>query len=776
MKTILQKLIQDLWIFKSKLFLSIIATAVAAWGVVAVCFTFLFSERDFKTNYEGANPSDFTFVIESLNDSIVTILNNEPSLVSWERRELLKGHIENKNGVWMPLLLFGVESLERQKLDKIDIKRIMNNGSFFIEQNAVGFINDLNGNIDISLGKDKKQLRYNPAGLIHDPLQAPAQMEQVFYAYASLSSIDSLLMENTTRLIFQASRENRDYVSLKHVAEDLSVKLMAMGAKITELDIREPGKHVHQPIIDGVSFLQICFGSVLLLLGSTLFAMILLMWLIPQIPTIGIMKSLGATRQEIYKAYVVIILLIASIGLLIGFPTGLMTASKFSGFIAMVQNFEPVSGYFPVQYYILVALFSLLPPLVIGLIPIHQISAAPVRQALATVFYKESVTIIRLLSKSRLNAQLKYSINNIFRNGFRTYLLLLLLCLGLCLYFTGSILSNSFSIDLAEYFNGTPYQITINLPEATNGDFGFLHEVNDVQAVVPILQTNISYQHRAKEHQAFLTVYPDNYQIKEGMFLKGAENRNISDCIFIHPQMSNEEFKDVKLGEEVILFFNDSTKQKFKYGGVIRDVFPGRKAMMFLFTHSGLSQFSKLSIKLKDKDRIKNSLKEIESTLQQRTIKYRSITDVDTSKAMLINHFKPTYLIIQALGLFTFLISLMGMLIVVRLTLKERISEMGIIKALGGSVRWISKLYVTEFLSLTLVSVAIALLLAQILSSILCQVYGDMIRGFNIAKETNYLMIVTFIVLVMLIQSTAIFLFSKLKIKETSLDLLNNTE
>jgi putative ABC transport system permease protein len=776
MKTILQKLIQDLWLSRSKLLLSIIATAMATWGIVTVSFTFLLSERDFKTNYEGAYPSDITLVIDNFNDSLLTTIKNDPAVEEVERRELLTGQIQSKNGTWMPLMIFGVASLEQQKLDRIALKEEFKKGTFFIEQNAAAFLGEINESVNVKIGKDRRQLRYEPAGFVHDPLQAPAQMERIFYGYTSISSIDSLLMKNTARFIIRVVQEKRDHATIKRIAEDISLKLEKRGAKLLGLEIREPGKHIHQPIIEGVSFLQISFGSVLLLLGVTLFAMILFTWLVPQIPDIGIMKSLGATRQEIFKAYVTIILVIAGLGLFIGFPIGLLTASKFNGFIALVQNFDPVYDYFPIQYYVAVALLCLVPPVVVGLIPIHQITLAPVRQALNTMFYKEPGWMVRLLVRANISSRFKYSINNVFRNGFRTYLLLVLLCVGLSLYFTGSILSYSFDKDLTDYFEGTPYQMTVNLPDIKNADIDFIKSIKEVKSVVPTFQMNTSYQFKLKTHQVLLTIYPKDYQIRETMFLAGAQNKTCHDCIFIHPQMLQEDFKNVEVGEEVILTLTDSTTQKVKYGGVIRDVFPGRKEMMFWFVDSPLDQFNTLNIELKDPSSIEKGIQALETRLNEKNFKFRNIKDIHTSRAMLVNHLQPTYLIVQAMGIFTIVISLLGMLIVISLTLKERTAEMGIIKALGGSAGSISKLLVLEFLSITLLAIIVAWPLAKILSEMLCHVYGEMIRGFGITPTTDYFLLFVFTILVIIVQSLVVMWFSKQRIRKTSLELINNPE
>lgn len=773
MKTILQKLIQDFAISRMKLLLSVIATAMATWGIVTVSFTFLLSERDFKINYEGALPSDFTLVISNYNDSIQNVIVQEKSIASVERREVLTGQVQNKNGIWMPMVLFGLESLDQQKLDKIILVEKFNTGSLFIEQNAAGFLYKLDEDVNIKLGKNKSLLHLQSAGLVHDPLQAPAQMEQIFYAYASLASLDSLLKESTARLIVRVVESERNYTSIKKIADDLSVTLAQRGSSVLEMEIREPGKHIHQPIIDGVAFLQISFGSVLLFLGITLFAMILLTWLIPQIPDIGIMKSLGATQQEIYKAYVIIILVIASLGLLLGFPSGLYTAAKFNGFIAMVQNFESVTAYFPFHYYALVALISILPPLVVGLIPIRQITGAPVRQALTTMFYTEPGKLVKLLVNAKITARLKYSINNVFRNGFRTYLLLILLCLGLSLYFTGSSLSHSFNVDLSDYFKSTPYQITVNLREVQQANINLLANTKEIKSLAPVLQTNITYQFRLKNHQALLTIYPTDYEMKETLFLSGAENSSCHDCIFVHPQMVREDFKDVKVGEEIKLWLNDSTEQKVKYGGVMRDVFPGRKEMIFWFTDAPLIRYNKLAIELKNPEQLKQGIQAVEKTLNDNKIKFRNIVDTNSSKTSLINHFQPTYLIVQALGIFTVVLSLLGMLIVISLTLKERTAEMGVIKALGGSASAISKLLVMEFLSITLLSMLLALPLAKVLSEILCGVYGEMIRGFAITQHTDYLLLIIFIILVISLQSIAVMWFANVKIKKTSLELIN---
>jgi FtsX-like permease family len=318
--------------------------------------------------------------------------------------------------------------------------------------------------------------------------------------------------------------------------------------------------------------------------------------------------------------------------------------------------------------------------------------------------------------------------------------------------------------------------MTVNLPDTKNTDIDFIKNIKEVKSVVPTFQMNTSYQFKLKTHQVLLTIYPKDYQIRETMFLAGAQNKTCHDCIFIHPQMLQEDVKNVEVGEEVILTLTDSTTQKVKYGGVMRDVFPGRKEMMFWFVDSPLDQFNTLNIELKDPSSIEKGIQALETRLNEKNFKFRNIKDIHTSRAMLVNHLQPTYLIVQAMGIFTIVISLLGMLIVISLTLKERTAEMGIIKALGGSAGSISKLLVLEFLSITLLAIIVAWPLAKILSEMLCHVYGEMIRGFGITPNTHYFLLLVFIILVIIVQSLVVMWFSKQRIRKTSLELINNPE
>ncbi|MBS4040918.1 MAG: ABC transporter permease [Flavobacteriales bacterium] len=776
MITILKKLIQDFWMSRWKFVLSVLAASISIWGIVTVCFAFLMSERDFETNFLGASPSDFSIRISGFNNSMLDVFSNHPEVLTWERREVIQGEVENAQGIWMPVLLFGLESLENQKLEKIKFKssEIPLESKLLLEQNTRGFFPDNLKSIQLRFGENRVKVESSFGGWVHDPLHAPAQMEQLIYAYASLDVLDTHLNPRQRRFIFKLKGENPDKERIAQLTSELENDLLAHGAEFVRVQIPEPGEHIHQPIIDGVAFLQIGFGGILLVLGITLFALILLTWLVHQIPQIGIVKSLGGKSEEIFGSYGLLILLLAGLGLLIGFPCGILTASGFNGFVAMIQNFEKVETSFPITYYLGIAFMAIAPTVLVGLIPIYQVTLNPVRQALSSTFERAPKGIVKLISQSGLSSSLKYSFGNNFRNGYRTYLLVVLMSMGFSLYFTGTILSDSFKGDLNAYFSGTPYQITVQLRGNLDSVPGFFNEIPEIKSYVPWKQLGISYQVDDRIRQASLKIFPKNFQLNESRFLVGEENRNCYDCIFVHPQLLLEEFKNTKAGDLITLYLPEGEVKELRFGGVMREVFPGNKDLLYWFTDKKISDFNLIDVELKDPVQVQQALKTLEASFVKNEFDFSKLRDSETGFVTLENHFQPTYLIVQGMGIFTLILSFFGTLLVVTLTLTERAGEIGIIKALGGSSWKISNLLGLEFLFLSILSVGFSIPVSQVFSKALCATYGEMIRGFALQRAVHLPKLTLLVIALLSILSFLVVYYSRIKIKKTSNELINS--
>jgi putative ABC transport system permease protein len=778
MKAIIKKLLQEFWFAKGKFILCVLATAVSGWGISSVTYSYLMTERDFHTNFDATFPADLSLTINGYNDVLKRLITADESVRVMERREVLGGRIKNHKDVWMSFVVFGVEDFGSMKLDqfKITERNAINKNFILVERNATDFLEYTSDSALVQFPGSTAIVKVAKGGVVHDARMAPAQMEQVVYSYTLISELDSLLTHGKVRLLIKTKNTDATREAYQAVADKISALAQSQGATVTEVVIPNPGEHMHQPIIDGIAFLQKSFGGILALLGITLLSLILLTWLLPQLIQVGIMKAIGASTRQIYLGYLSVLLLIIVIGLAIGLPLGYTSATLFNKFIAFLQNFSVVVEPFPLYTHGLVLLTAAVLPFLFGMMPVRRIARVTVREALSTTFHSSSGILIKNLQEILHTAKLRYGISNMFRSGMRTVLLILLLTVGIGLFITGSNLSYSFRTDFESFYRASRYEVTVAMTDTTSTRLEFLNQLPFVESVAYLITIRRSYtvSDTGRTKSTTIKQYPVDYDMNPSLVLEGKLDRSCTDCIFIHPAMRESEFSSAQIGDKITVTDQEGNVTTYRFSGVINDTGSTLSGgSMYRFLTEKNKAFGQVAINLKSDQPIPGALIGIEKALADNNIKYSGITNMETLLEAAFNHFKPTYYLVQGLGLFTIVVAFFGMLIVLNLTIQERTLEIGIMKALGSSPKSIADLLQMEFTAITAFSVLLGFGLSIFFTTTLCELYGEMVRGQRIPPLNNYLVISLTVFLLMLAQVIIIINYGNKRIQKTSNALLN---
>jgi putative ABC transport system permease protein len=140
---------------------------------------------------------------------------------------------------------------------------------------------------------------------------------------------------------------------------------------------------------------------------------------------------------------------------------------------------------------------------------------------------------------------------------------------------------------------------------------------------------------------------------------------------------------------------------------------------------------------------------------------------------MLENHLKPTYLIIQVMGIITLIIALAGLLIVLNLSLQERVREMGIMKAVGSSVNAVVNMYHREYLFIAIISLAAGILFGNLLNAAICNLFGVMVIQVPVQPLVDNKVLLFTIMAVPAVQTLLISVYIRRQIIKTSAGMLS---
>lgn len=777
MKVILKKLLHDFWLAKGKLLLLIIAASLAIWGISSVVYSYLMSERDFQVNFARTFPADIEILVENYVDGLIEKFLADEQVVDVERREVLGGRMERGDGSWMPFILYGVEDVGEMRMD---VFRILEEdakvpGKILIEQNARFFLEEGQDSIRIQFPQ-KGEITWRIGGTSHDARLAPARMERAVFAHAtSLDLMEPYLRKGERRLLIE-TKVSTDKKRLQDVAARIKTIGAQAGSKVSVVAIPEPGKHIHQNIVDGISFLQKSMGFILALMGIILLSLILLTWIFPRIGEVGVMKAVGASTQRIFYGYLCVFLMIIAIGLLIGMPLGYKTAILYNNFVAFIQNFEPVRTLLPFSSHVLVIFLSILIPLLVALMPISKAANTTVNEAINKTFYLPNKSIFQFSQKLVATSKIRYGLNNLFRSTQRTLLLLFLIAVGVGLFFTGSNLDYSVEKELEAFAASAYYRLRVRFPKVmTKEELAFLTKLSFVESSSIMMDKKVTYQppNAAFTETKNIRILSSDHIFKKDFILKGKVDKHCTTCIYICGEAMRQTFEEVDLGTTINLTFSTGETRSFTYSGIFKDL-AAIGSPFFLIDDKEVETFNALAFAIKPGFSGTNISNSIDDALLENGIDLLSMIDVNTRMGQLQGHLEPTYLILKVSGIFTVFIGFFGLLIVLNLTIQERTREIGIMKSLGCSRPKIIGLFRMEFLWVTSLAIFLGFLLAIPFTKALCTVLTETVIFLHIPFQNHFQLILASVLFILLIQIVLITLYTRAKIKRNARILLGH--
>ena len=781
MNSILGKLIRDFRLLKGKLFLLVLAATLSAWGISSVTYSYYLSERDFRENFERTFPADMTMVIGNYQEGMDQKLKEHPNVTGIERREAMSIRIKSSQDSWMPLILYAIDKVDSMNYDRIRFpdKENIAADQFLIEQNAWNYLDEEKEEVEVLFPGMDEPVKWKTNGLVHDARQAPATMEGLVYGYlTSIERLEPFLPEGQRRLLIETNvSSNKEAIKL--VSEQLKEIVRENGGEVTGVSIPEPGEHIHQGVIDGISFLQESGGITLSVMGIVLLALILLVWVYPQVSDIGVMKAIGASTKAILKSYLLALLLILCFGLLIGMPAGYKTASLYNKGVAFFQNFEVVERMLPLRTHIQVFLIATIIPFLVGMFPLVNASKTTVNEAISKTFYTSQKGLFRLAQGAFRGGQSQYLLNNLFRHGQRSLLTILLLMVGCGLFITASNVDHSIRFDLDAFAKTSDYEILVALPENTKKEaLNFLKEVSSVENYLPVNYDRVSYISPSLGTPELITLrtFSPGVVIDPDRVVKGTLDKTCNDCLYISGEEMKKNFADAELGDPVILTFTSGEERKYIFSGVIDDlILIG--APFLAFSEETDESFNGLLFELKPgltKQEMLSTSNDIDDAFLFNGINLAGRWSVTYRIGGIMAHLNPTFLIIKVMGIFTMILGLTGLLIVLNLTIRERTRETGIMKSIGASVWKITRLFTIEFLVLSSIAFVFGIIISIPIAKALIRIVAEVIirHPVPLVQDINEISITALVVLG--IQGLLVLVYSYYHMGKNARELLDH--
>jgi putative ABC transport system permease protein len=209
---------------------------------------------------------------------------------------------------------------------------------------------------------------------------------------------------------------------LEHEIEGQDVEVFPGTTDNTK--IIDPGKHPAQEPVDGVFFILQTMAFAALILGLFLVYNTITAIISQQIPQIGVLKAIGATRGQILRLYYTTVLIYGLLAALISIPLGALGAHSLRVFLVDFMNMNSGPLSISLRAMVIQIAICTLSPLLTATPPIFKGAGITVREAISSYGLSGGGGLLdRLMAKlAFLPRMTSMAVSNTFRNKTRVFM------------------------------------------------------------------------------------------------------------------------------------------------------------------------------------------------------------------------------------------------------------------------------------------------------------------------------------------------------------------
>jgi putative ABC transport system permease protein len=383
-----RKVLRDITETPGRSALAILSMAAGIFGVGAMLTAYSILERELARTYEDTRPASAILLTNPLTDEGVARVRRMPRVLDGEARPMIGGRLRVGPDQWVPLVLFVVRDFDDQRLDRfrLDTGRWPREGEVVIERSAMSVARSQVGQeVFVRWNGNDESLRI--AGTVHAAGLAPGWMDHVVTGFVRWRPMRDSALRVSVRC--GTSSEGTavlepclDEPSIRREAEEVAAQLRASGVTVSRIEIPPPGRHPHAAQMETFLYLLGAFGLLTLVLSAVLVATMIHALLVNQLREIGVMKTIGASTQQILIMSVGHVVLLASAALLIALPLALAAGRGYAQFASSMLNATLRSESVAPAVVALQIVVAILVPVGVSLIPIRRASRVPILETL----------------------------------------------------------------------------------------------------------------------------------------------------------------------------------------------------------------------------------------------------------------------------------------------------------------------------------------------------------------------------------------------------------
>ncbi|HMM21719.1 MAG TPA: ABC transporter permease [Selenomonadales bacterium] len=385
-----RKVWADLWGNKLRTSLVVLSITVGVFAVGMVYSAYLMFERDLANSWGAASPASASVYADPFDEELVQSVRSLRGVKEAEGRRNVDLRARTGTGEWRQMMLIAIPDYSKQKVNVIKSQSGAwppGDGDMLLERSSLAELGVApGGSIQVETPAGRKRLM-KVTGVVYDPSQIPSMFSGRSYGYINMDTLEKL---DEPRRLDQVNFVVQPWVLKGQATEPIEAvgrrawsKLEQGDTTVFWLQVNKPGEHPLQGAINAMLLLLAVLGVLSLFLGMFLLVNTVSAILTQQIRQVGIMKAVGARRDQILRMYLTLVGAFGVLAFTVAAPLGALAAHAVTRFIAGVFNFNSGGLELPSQVILLEAVVAILVPVLAALWPVWRGTGVTVREAVS---------------------------------------------------------------------------------------------------------------------------------------------------------------------------------------------------------------------------------------------------------------------------------------------------------------------------------------------------------------------------------------------------------
>jgi putative ABC transport system permease protein len=766
----LRKIVRDVRLTAGRVVIMIVAIAVAVTGFGAILVAREVITHDAAVAYRSSNPAAATLDVPAGVDAdLLERVRGIDGVDDATARQTVMTRVR-VDGTWLPLRLFVVSDDDPLRIARITMEQGTwppAFGGIVLERAALVLLGvapgetlevargvdgaDGSGSSDGSDRAPNETSMVEVSGSAWDPAMPPATQERTGYAFVTPAIVRELgfaVVADQLAITVDdgAGQPTRDQARVDAVAADVAQWLESAGFAVHSVTA-PPFRHPHQNQTETVTSLLVACALAGLVLATVLVSSTLGGMLAAQSRQIGVMKTLGATTATIVRLYLAMTLAISAVATAIALWPAVTAGLGLADLVGGILNVDIVTRSPSVLTIALTVAAGVAITGAVAIVPILRAARTTVLAAIEGAEVDRRVgsrPIDRLLARAGGGDRtIVFAARNLLRRPRRFIATVALLSLGGALFVAGVNSAGAWQKWVDDGLSKRSYdaQLFFAAPH-------FLDEVTtalatapgvaswDVIAAMPVTPSSSSGQALVERvypdggHGAFTATAIDPetptiaFDARAGRWLRADDTG-----VVVLNQSAAARMGHPAIGDAIALSA-EGTVIEARLVGVVDEVGGGANAYLPTGALDGAlgspGLVTAVRVLTSTSPATPAGLEAVERELAERGIVVQSTVPTAELKTAIDQHVVIFIAVLITLAIMMAVIGTLGLASALTVSIAERTREHGVLKAIGARPSFIRALVVTEGVLTGVVALAVALVVAVPLSTVVESTLGTL--------------------------------------------------